>query len=256
MAIDSTADLLNLLSMCDPDNARLEKEAQIATLVSTPAYQKLAQDTRFRTLFKQYYAPEALEKLSLQRIRRARSAIPVAADCFRTIARSIYTGPAPTLTKTDFPDFYSASSLQNLARKLSPDNMMNYTNIPELDFMEIFSDVTIRRARDVFGEFPENAYDYPEQIERVAAGRPYCISTADVERTEDLYEMELARLDAVGRNSTRGWLGVRRHRLWVALGVLSIAALIYVIGGLHQPMIEGTAMMLIALLGVLLIVWG
>lgn len=256
MPIDSSADLLNLLAMCEPSNEKLEKEAQIETLIASPAYQRLAQDARFATLFEQYYSPEALEKLSLTRIRKAKSAIPVAAQSFRTIARSIYTGGAPSLTKDDFPDFYSAQSLTDLSDKLSSVDQYNYTNIPELDFMEIFSDVTIKNAKEIFGKFDENAYDYAEQIEKVADGRPYCISEAQVERVEDDYEAALARLDAVGRNSTRGWLGNRKHRLWVTLGVLALIAVIYVIGGLREPLIEGAAIAVISILGIIFIIWG
>lgn len=256
MPLDSSADLLNLLSMCDPNNAKLEKEAQIETLIASPAYQHLAQDTPFRKLFEQYYSPQALEKLSLQRIRKARGAIPVAGECFRTIARSIYTGPAPTLTKDDFPDFYSAASLEGLAKKLSPNDESNYTNIPELDFMEIFLDVTLKQADEVFGDFQENSYDYAEQIEKVAAGRPYCINAAQVEREEDRYEAALAELDAAGRNSTRGWMGLRKHRLWLALGMLLLVGIIYVIGGMREPLVEGMAIIFTAVLGASLIIWG
>lgn len=256
MPIDSSADLLTLLSMCEPDNPRLEKEAQIETLIASPAYERLAQDARFSRLFEQYYSPEALEKLSLTRIRGAKGAIPVAAQCFRVIARSIYTGPAPSLTKKDFPDFYSASSLLALADKLAPTDEYNYTNIPELDFMEIFSDVTIRDAKEVFGSFDENSYEYAEQIEKVAEGRPYCISEAQVERVEEKYEEALARFDASGRDSTPGWLGSRKHRFFTALGALALAGLVYVIGGLREPMIEGTAIGIVLILGILFIIWG
>lgn len=256
MPIDSSADLLNLLAMCEPSNQKLEKAAQIETLTASPAYQRLAQDARFATLFEQYYSPEALGKLSLARIRGAKGAIPVAGDCLRTIARSIYTGGAPSLTKDDFPDFYSAASLTTLADKLKADDQCNYTNIPELDFMEIFSDVTIRDAREVFGQFDENSVDYAVQIEKAAQGRPYCIPEAQVEHVEAQYEDALARLDAAGRNSTRGWMGDRKHRLWVTLGVLTLLAVIYVIGGLREPLIEGAAIAIISILGIIFIIWG
>lgn len=256
MPIDSSADLLNLLAMCEPGNQKLEKEAQIETLIASPAYQRLAEDARFATLFEQYYSPQALDKLSLARIRRAKGAIPVAGQAFRTIAKAIHSGGAPALTKDDFPDFYSAASLEGLADKLSEANQYNYTNIPELDFMEIFSDVTIRDAREIFGQFDENSYDYAREIDRVADGRPYCISEAQVEKVEDEYETSLAALDSAGRNSTKGWLGDRKHRLWVTLGVLALIALVYVIGGLREPMIEGAAIAIASLAGIVFIIWG
>lgn len=256
MAIGSSADLLNLLATCLPDDEQLEKAAQIETLVSMPAYAELRQNAEFHREFEQYYAPAVLQGLSLMQIRKARSAIPVAAECLGAIRGSLHSGPAPDLTPADRPDFYSGLSLRMLADRLQEPTGPNYTNIPEDEFMTIFSPDTIRSAPEIFGSFRADATDMQAETARVCSGRCYCVSADELAHLEHNYEQALDEMSREGRASTNGWLGWRRNRIFLGLGLFLGVAAVNFLGGNLTNLIGSVTCIGTAVLAVLLAVWG
>lgn len=257
MPINSSADLLNLLATCEPDNALLEKEAQIETLVSMPAYQDLAANKEFEAEFNKYYAPDVLEKMPLARIRRARGAVLVVADCLRAIQHSLRYGPAPELTPDDAPDFYSAASMQALMRKLSEGGeQVNYTNIPKERFMEIFSSDTIRDGRALFGDLTEGSGAYALELQEAAQGKPFCISEAQMVALTAEYEEVMDYLTHEATGSTDSWLGSWTHRLLVAAGVFAAVFAVCWLTGMADNLVGATSWSISLVLGILFVVWG
>lgn len=131
--------LYALLSLCAPDDERAAQRLAYYETTESSEYRELAECSLFHKVFDEKFSPDVLKELDAQKLKQIREAakiIPIAAE---RLVNAIYYGNGWELCELDVPDFYSASSVAALVKKLKFSTVcFNDTNIPPEDFTQIF----------------------------------------------------------------------------------------------------------------------
>lgn len=210
---EKTAMLLSILSKCNPQDEELRHENNVAVILNSDDYKELSHRSFFSKQFQELFAEDKIRSASEESLASIRAALPAIQPCLEDILFSIKNGVGPELTKADTPNFTDKSSLLNLSAKLQNASGKNYTNIAPDDFMEIFSDSTVKMAKDIFMNFPIEVSDMDAAIAAQLSNRKYCISAKEIADLENEYQTSVQQIRAAIKDNKRG----ESRRRWVKL---------------------------------------
>lgn len=215
-----SAALLTVLARCNPQDRELNKESLIQQILHLDETRELAARTTLAPIFDEYFTEEKLRSYTDKQLYASLKAIPLIPAAAENIIYSLKNGAGPFLTADDRPDFMDADSLKRVIEKTKNASGKCYTNIKANDFMSIFAGSTIKTLGDAFSKLSVDCSDYAMEIDRLMAGRRYCISSDEVRAREMAFESKIAELeDSISRSKTRR----KRYRFMKAeVGTLAL----------------------------------
>lgn len=219
---DKVTALITLLSKCNPKDEVLAHEGKVMRILNSSDYKELSCRTAFSNQFQSLFSENKIRAASNQQLTAIESALPLVQPCFEDILFSIKNGAGPSLTKDDTPDFMSKEKMSALTEKLKMSSGKNFTNIEPDEFMEIFSDDTVKSAAGFFMGLPNDTRDYDAAFSGVLSGRKYCVSEAEVESLEREYQESVRKIETSIEKCKQGKGRRRLIKLLIGLWLLFI----------------------------------
>ena len=147
--------LISLLGFCSDDKTEATKLQLLTSITQSADYAALSKSSALKKPFEDLYEHSKLEDLNNSELEKRKSSLHEIVSFNEQLIQSLRSGNGPELTTEDLPDFTSLKSISKLCKKihLSPD-VTNFTNISEENALAVFSDTTIKSAKQCFDMLP------------------------------------------------------------------------------------------------------
>ncbi len=147
--------LLSLLERCSENSDEATRLQLIASITQSQDYKELSRAIALQKPFQEYYSLPVLETLDNNTLKKREELRQKLVSFHTQLIQCIHSGNGYELTSKDLPDFTSNKSIARLLGKISLSyKETNYTNIGERDALELFSDTTVRSAKECFQMLP------------------------------------------------------------------------------------------------------
>lgn len=173
--------LIELLCQCSDDKAEAEKLLLVAKIVDSSEYRSIMNSNALSDPFEKYYTFDKLDVLDKEDLEQRIDSLHLLALLRTKLVNSIKFGNACKLNKNDYPDFLSLDSLSKLIDKLNDSSeQTNYSNISNSEALAVFSDTTIKSARECLERLPlsiaQKEYISEEDISNAMGKVLYCVN--------------------------------------------------------------------------------
>lgn len=172
--------LLSILANCNPQDKQLNSELKIQSIIKSEDYLELANRSLFADIFNNLFNENKLRTYEEYELNKVIQVIPLIPECLDNIVFSLKSGDCSRLTSADKPDFLDVSSIIKLTRRFEQGGEKNYCNIAPEEYMEIFSDETIKSIRPYFDQLPYGCQDYNTAINELLSPKKYCIKESEI----------------------------------------------------------------------------
>lgn len=186
--------LLSLLGLCADNENEATKLQMLARITQSADYQELSKSIALKKPFEENYSLSALESLDNSGLKKREELLHKIVYLQRQLVRCINYGNGPEITSKDSPDFTSLKSVKRLLSKISlAQEKTNYSNIKSDNVLALFSDATVKSARDCFNMLP------------ISLTKTEKITEADITKNmgDTLYCIDIAEFDSIHREFLR-----------------------------------------------------
>lgn len=219
----SVGRLYMLFDACLPKNEKIKKRLNICRITESSEYNELKAYSPFVKQFEEHFSAEKLANYDVDKLDEIVKVIPKIIPMIEQLNNAITYGNALELTEKDIPDFTSVKSIDNIAKKLKIDKSTpNVTNISSNNFMDIFSDKTIKEPTEALKSISPADIENPiEAVRRNLTSSTYCIKVADIEAIQNEFAEKVseakAKLDGIKKDKWK-----LRYKKWLCIGVAII----------------------------------
>lgn len=134
-----------------------EKSEIIKGITDSYEYKMLKSSVLMKEVYMHFFTPFILESLTITELIERAQSIKKIPSFTTQLVQCIRSGNGPELTSKDYPDFSSQGKVQKTLKKISlAHKITNYTNISEKDALKLFSDDTVKSARECFESLPRS----------------------------------------------------------------------------------------------------
>lgn len=213
--------LFSLLGRCSENGDETTKLQLIASITQSQDYKELSRATALKTPFQDYYSLAVLETLDNSTLLQREELLHKLVSFHTQLIQCVHNGNGSELTPKDLPDFTSNKSIARLLDKISlAHKKTNYSNIDAENALELFSDTTIRSAKECFERLPVSLTMQEviseEDIEKNMGDTFFCFPIDEFEETHQVF------LDFVkkGEQTVRGEKNRRNKHVLLKIAVI------------------------------------
>lgn len=215
--------LYMLFEACLPQNEKVKKRINICKIAESITYNELKSYAPFARQFEQLFSRDKLLEYNAEKLDEIVKVIPKIIPLVEHISNAITYGNTVDLTEKDIPDFTSVKSIDALMSKLKIDTSTpNVTNIAKNNFMDIFSDKTIKDSTKALESVSANDIKNPiEAVKRNLNNTTYCIKAKDIKAIQDTYAKKISEIKAK-LESVKNEKWKMRRKKWLYIGIAFI----------------------------------
>lgn len=221
----STGRVFSLLTACLPENETIKKHLIVEKISEQKEYRMLLELPCYQAHLKSLFCPDVLLKLGKKQLKEVNEAIGEIPELILSLERSIQFGNAWALNADDVPNFYDATSIRNLKKRIkqaAPSE--NVTNISGKDVLSIFTNQVIKDPTDILKQWTiSDIGSINESIDRYTDGRLYCLPKDIFEEQRQLVEECNAAVATVNQNSKEMMAAKRRNKRRFILAAIVVS---------------------------------
>ena len=179
--------LFSLLGKCSEDDDKATRLKLLASITLSSDYKELSQAVAFKKPFEENYSIPILETLDISTLIQRKKILHKLVAFHSKLLQSIRFGNGPELSSKDLPDFTSSSSLTKTLKTIRLSNVpTNYSNISDETALELFSDNSVKSARECLERLPVSLTSHEtiseEEINKAMGNTYYCVSIEEFKK--------------------------------------------------------------------------